>query len=367
MESENTISCEEFEEELDRYGIEEKDEIIRIMKIMYMNGGRIPESQGTYENNRILFFIPKIMKNPNLKILIDNIIAQGTGYYRVYYKELTEKGRAIASDCYIKDIMQREKELMNILNKYSKKLLYLISVGCIRGNVIRPPLGNKEEKRSLIELQSYASSEESEIIMREFQEEINKDWPRVRINPGIGKYLEALKKRNLKIVPKRAYEIAFSKFLLNIDMIREEAESIFDELYQHGFAAKLPVFNSKGMSGGEDYSAPIELSFFLNKLAEKPEEEFTLLKYFFILSLGLTEVERNDFYLYMKKFGITEEEVEWGIKFMHSHKITTKYNKETENMPFLIINEEKANDFFNYQLKWIVSKILTGERSKYDT
>ncbi len=358
MEFENTPSCEEFEKELNRYGIEEKDEIIRIMKIMYMNGGRIPVSQGVTDN-KILFSIPEIMKNPNLKILVQRTIGEGTGYNRVYYKELTERGSDIAYNCYIKEVLDREEELLNILKKYNNKLLYLISLGSARGKVIELALKNGEERLNLRDLIYEYRIEESNVIMMAFQEAIKRDYPKARISPGSWNYLDELRKKNLEIIPKKAYEIAFSRFLLNYEKIRREALNVFDELYHHGFATKLPP--------REYYSAPFELSFFLNKFAERPEKEFTLLKYFFILSLGIKETERDNFYLYLKKFEITEEELAWGINFMHNNKLTTKYNREAEGMPFLILNEEKANEFFNYQLEEIANQILIGGGSKYDT
>ena len=361
-------ACKAFRTELENYGIN-SNEIIEIMNFMYLAGGRIPVQQGIGEysfkqknkedeHTKVLFHIPKTMENPNLGI-IESAGAEGTGEYRVYYKGLTEKGLEIASDCYMEELLDREDELTAILNKYSKKLLYLISLGIVHTNGIEIDEKIWDEPK-LISLNRYIRQEEDAKLMEIFRYKIKHDWASVRINPGILKYFEDLRIKNLKKIPKEVYYIGLSRFLIfEIASIKHEILKLFEELEKHGFATKVAHYNRKGYIG-DFHSSPFELVFFINKFSEKPKKEYNTLMNLFILSFGICETSKKEFKKYTTKLNISEEEIEHLVEFLHMNGITSKYNKNTEGLPFFIIDQQKADNFFKFTISEIEKSIING-------
>ena len=366
------MRCEEFKKLMNGYGIEDKEirEAIEKLKIIYISGGEVLKEIGTGgQMSEQVFSVPAILENKQFDLFEQG--AHGYGKLsngRYYFSILTEKGIELAKDCLRSEIDLYREDIENIVKRYSKKFLYILSyvtqtssgLGGLEYLELRLPDYEVGRMNLSENLETLISSQIHSFLIAEDSDLSENYWNIRNSKGGVIGHINSRQRENIGNIPIYIWDAGFSEFLLkNNEPLHETALQFFEEMEEMGFA-KLSDSHNSGKYTGQVYRMPEEILEFISPMSSRPEEEFKVLSTFWLISIAREKQSKEEFLNYVYKLNIGEDEIARYIEGLNLEfpGLTTAYSYNSGDfMPFLVRGDVNAS--LAEWLKRISSTILS--------
>ncbi|MEM2178804.1 MAG: hypothetical protein QW272_08315 [Candidatus Methanomethylicaceae archaeon] len=283
--------------------------------------------------------------------LIEEGKAKGSGEDRTYFKSITEYGKKLGSQAFLKYIEENINEIEANLDTFSRKLIYVTILSSIEKDYsLRYELTIFSMRIHEL-IPNVAFIEQSEETMEELE-----------------KLIKPFDYFGIKKVSLPKENIIFAKTMSRYKECAAHIEKFFSMLCKLGLAIMQTYYTSSGHPIGNEYKAPPETTALLMrktidvKFNEEEIENFGLLSVL-IKSIKSRMFSKGEAKETLSEFGISEEELIKLLDKLAKKGITGKYNilGADTSPPFLILNREEFENFIIQGLNEITLKIIKKE------
>jgi len=309
-------------------------------------------------------WIVKLLRKYNL---ILSGMSETTSYgevANVRYYRLTKEGYNLGSQIFRKYLRDVIGKLINVLNRYSQKLIRIVALSAVSPRDGRVTCLSIRESGMNLDAAFSRTTSDFEMLMMRPEELIKAYRDSKRAYGDLRLVFERLRKARVKMYEPQVYDMFISKVLVEYNgKVHERVLSLMEELSALGLASKVSVYTSRGEYIWDEYRAPPEVAYTLEEYSanvDLSEVRKTFLAIELIMRALRERVTKRELLVALNKLGISEEEVKMALEVMYEQGATSKYNVRggLESPAFIIIDEKKAKEEVKRAVNLIENVIL---------